>query len=325
MANMLKFSVIICAYTEDRWDDLIASVSSVKAQIYQPEQVIVVVDHNDQLFERTRMQFPEAHILKNKYEQGLSGARNTGIGIATGEIVAFMDEDAIAAPDWLYYLAKNYTDSTVMGVGGLIEPNWKNVRPIWFPREFDWVVGCTYLGQPVQAASVRNLIGCNMSFRRTVFEGIGLFRNGVGRVGTIPLGGEETEICIRARQKWPTQHFIFEPLAVVLHHVPENRGKFEYFRSRCYSEGLSKALISRFVGTRNSTHSERIYTLSVLPRGVFKGLADVFHGDFSGPLRSLAIVTGLFVTTLGFIAGNLSKTLVGTNAIPALEKIPENG
>lgn len=318
---MLRFTVIICAYTEDRWADLISSVSSVRTQSYPPDQIIVVIDHNRRLWDRARAQFPDITLLENNDERGLSGARNTGIAAATGDIIAFMDEDAIANPDWLNLLNENFADPKVMGVGGPIIPQWENGRPAWFPGEFDWVVGCTYIGLPEQTAPVRNLIGCNMSFRREVFEGIGIFRNGIGRVGAIPVGCEETEICIRARQKWTDGNFIFEPRASVLHTVPEKRKKFEYFRSRCYGEGISKALISRFVGQKDGTQSEWTYTLNVLPRGVLRGFGDLLRGDFAGIQRAFAIVAGLLITTSGFLVGKFSKTYVDTSDVPMLAKV----
>lgn len=318
----MKFTVIICAYTEDRWEALLSAVSSIKAQSYLPAELIVVIDHNQRLFERASAQFQNVHVIENRDERGLSGARNTGIALATGDAIAFIDEDASAAPDWLHFLDENFADPRVMGVGGTITPHWENGRPHWFPREFDWVVGCTYLGLPEQTAPVRNLIGCNMSFRREIFENAGIFRNGIGRVGTIPVGCEETEICIRARQKWIGKNFIFEPRAQVLHQVPANRKKFAYFRSRCYGEGISKALISRFIGAKDGTQSEWTYTLRTLPRGIVNGLADLLQGDFAGLLRALAIIAGLFITTLGFIVGNLSIAQVNANAVPVLEKAP---
>ena len=318
---MLKFSVIICAYTEDRWNDLIASVSSVKAQSYPPEEIIVVIDHNQQLLNRARAEFSDITLLENIDERGLSGARNTGIAAATGDFIAFMDEDATASPDWLKMLNENFADPNVMGVGGAIIPNWENGRPAWFPREFEWVVGCTYTGLPEQTSPVRNLIGCNMSFRRQIFDGVGNFRNGIGRVGTIPVGCEETEICIRARQKWLDGNFIFEPRASVLHNVPEKRKNFEYFRSRCYGEGISKALISRYVGEKDGTQSEWTYTLNVLPRGVFRGIMDLLHGDLTGLQRAFVIIAGLLITTTGFLVGKLSKKQVDTGITPRLANV----
>src|SRR5439155_542168 len=79
-------------------------------------------------------------------------ARTTGIDRADrGDVIAFLDDDAVAEPDWLETMLRAYGDGSVMAVGGRIEPLWAAGRPGWFPPEFDWVVGCTYVGLPEHA------------------------------------------------------------------------------------------------------------------------------------------------------------------------------
>lgn len=323
----LTISVIICAYTEKRWDDLLASVRSVKAQTLPPHEIIIVIDHNTPLFDRTRAEIVGVRVIESREAKGLSGARNSGIAIAQGDILAFMDEDAAAAPDWLKKLSAAYQDEQVMGVGGAIHPNWLTPRPRWFPEEFNWVVGCTYLGMPTTAAPVRNMIGCNMSFRREVFAAVGGFRTGMGRIGTLPLGCEETELCIRARQQWPARHFVYEPEAGVLHRVPAVRARFAYFRSRCYSEGLSKAAVARFVGVADGLSSEQTYTFRTLPAGVLRGIGDLFRrADFSGLGRAAAILAGLGITTLGYVTGQLTgRKRSGPDPAPGLDQSQGSG
>ena len=303
-------SVIICAYTVERWPELQAAVESIRAQTVQSKEIIVVVDHNSALLDRVKNDFQDVIALENREAPGLSGARNSGILAASGNILAFLDDDAIAAPDWLEQLGGVYQRPDVLGVGGLIRPMWKKGRPHWFPMEFDWVVGCSYRGIPQTMAPVRNLIGANMSFRRKVFEAIGGFRNGMGRVGTFPAGCEETELCIRARQRWPQMIMLYNPEARVTHLVPPGRAKARYFYSRCYAEGLSKATVSRMVGAQDGLASERTYVWKTLPRGFVDGLTDtLMRRDPSGLARAGAIVGGLAFTTAGYLMGTLSEVV----------------
>ncbi len=303
----LTISVLVCAYTENRWDGMVLSIQSLREQRLKPAQIILVVDHNKQLYQRARIEFPDVLVIENNNEQGLSGARNSGIPLATGEIIAFIDEDAVAAADWLSTLIPAYKNPDVMGAGGFIRPAWVEKKPEWFPEEFNWVVGCTYKGVPEKTGPVRNMIGCNMSFRRDAFEKVGGFRANMGRIGTIPLGCEETEFCIRLKQHWPSGSFIYEPQAKVDHRVPAMRARFSYFVARCYAEGLSKALVSQFVGTGDGLSSERTYTFRTLPQGVLHGLGDFFRGDWSGLGRAAAIVIGLIITTIGYLVGLVTQ------------------
>jgi glycosyltransferase involved in cell wall biosynthesis len=309
MANSsLDITVVICAYSNERWGDLRAAVESVRHQDLQPCEVVVVIDHNPDLYARAREGLAGAVVVENQEPRGLSGARNSGIAAASGEVIAFLDDDAIAADGWLRNLNACYTDHSVIGAGGSIEPLWQTGRPHWFPAEFDWVVGCTYRGMPLTRAPVRNLIGANMSFRRDVFDAVGGFRNGMGRLMALPAGCEETELCIRARQHWPSRQLTYEPQARVSHRVPYSRSGWRYFRSRCFAEGLSKALVARFVGAGDGLASERSYTLRTLPSGAWRGLLDSCSGaDATGVTRAGAIVAGFNLTLAGYLAGSIKQ------------------
>ncbi len=319
--SSLTTSIIVCAYTEQRWDDLVAALAGLDQQTVPITQRILVIDHNPLLLERARATFPTVSVIANREQRGLSGARNTGIAHATGDIVLFMDEDAVPEKDWLRKLLTHYESDSVMGVGGAILPNWVAGRPGWFPSEFDWVIGCTYTGMPQEIADVRNLIGCNMSFRQLVFERVGLFTDGIGRVGTRPVGCEETELCIRTRQKMPGIRMVYDPSAVVHHRVPESRGRFRYFVDRCYSEGLSKALIARHIGRSDGLSSESAYTIRTLPLGVLGGARDALRGDAAGLLRAGAIVIGFSCTALGYLWGSMQLALKGHERTAAHEQV----
>ena len=305
--NTFDASILICAYSDERWDDLIEVIKSCQKQTVAAKQIIVIVDHNEPMMERLRDSFGDIVIAPNAEKRGLSGARNTGLKLVTGSVVIFIDDDAVAGPDWLEQLARHYADPNVLGVGGPIVPMWLSGRPTWFPEEFDWIVGCTYKGMPEETAHVRSLIGCNMSLRREVFEAVGDFRTTMGRIGKYPIAGEETELCHRAQQHWPTGYFIYEPQAKVNHRVPKTRANWGYYRLRAYCEGLSKVLVYQKASSNAKLATERDYTLKTLPRGVFKGMGDAVRGDVSGVGRAAAIVAGLAITVTGYGVGTLMQ------------------
>lgn len=299
---MLRASVVICAYTDDRWDDSLAAVESAMAQDPQPYEVILVVDHNPNLQRRFADRLPGVRVVGNAGTRGLSGARNTGTGLAAGEVVVFLDDDAYAEPGWLTGLLGHYRDPEVLGVGGRASPLWATARPRWWPAEFDWVVGCTYRG--LTPGKVRNLIGSNASFRRDLFAEDG-FSTGVGRTSLDrrPLGCEETEFCIRATNANPAGYFAYDDSAVVMHRVPVARQSFAYFRSRCWAEGISKALIAETVGSKDGLAAERRYVSSTLPAGVLQGMLAALRGDWSGLQRAAVIIIGVTYTAAGYLRG----------------------
>jgi GT2 family glycosyltransferase len=300
----LDVSVIVCTYSDRRWDELTAAVESLRRQDVCPREVVVAVDNNPPLAARVRSELPDVVVVENPNRRGLSGTRNAGVAAARGDVVAFLDDDAVAEPDWLATLLACYADPRVLGAGGAVDPVWERGRPAWFPDEFDWVVGCSYRGMPLHASAVRNLIGANMSFRREVFASVGGFSAVVGRVGQRPVGCEETELCIRVLQASPGCLLVYEPRARVEHRVPATRGRLGYFLSRCFAEGLSKAAVVRLRGSRAGLASERRHALRVLPAGFAAAAGDAIASRSVASLeRGGAIALGLATTTAGYVLG----------------------
>lgn len=294
-------SVVICSYTEERWDLLINVLDSVAAQTLVPQQVILVVDYNVGLYKRLVAAVKDITLVENNGPRGLSGARNTGVGLVTSDIVAFLDDDAVAHPAWLERLTALYDDPNVLAVGGRVEPVWETGRPAHFGNEVDWIVGCTYRGMPKVATEVRNVIGANMSFRTGVIRRVGGFNVQLGRQGTKPLGCEETEICIRSIMDSPGSRVVYEPAALVRHHVPAIRGTLSYMLARSWSEGTSKAQMGHMVGHKRALGSERRYVRNTLPRAVFEGVRDWSRGAEPGGLaRAVTDLAVLAWTAAGY-------------------------
>ncbi|MGD0391373.1 MAG: glycosyltransferase family 2 protein [Acidimicrobiales bacterium] len=298
-------TVVICAYSDDRWDDLCAAVASVGAQTLQADRCVIVIDHNPELFRRAFETFPGIEVIVNTEESGLSGARNTGIIHSTGEIVAFLDDDAAAEPEWLEELVRPYLDPSIRGTGGVARADWRGGRPGWFPSEFEWVVGCSYRGLPECVAPIRNPIGAAMSFRRTVFSDVGRFDTEVGRTAAVPLGCEETMLGIRVGRHYGQGSIVQVPSAIVDHKVGAERATVRYLMKRCFSEGISKAAVARKVGRADASSSELQYVRKVLPSGIAAGVARCARGEMDGLKAAGLILLGLFCTVLGYVTGRV--------------------
>jgi cellulose synthase/poly-beta-1,6-N-acetylglucosamine synthase-like glycosyltransferase len=293
-------SVVICAYSERRWADLLRSLQSVTSQQPPPDEIVMVIDHNEPLLRRVTEHVPPGvRVLASTGPPGLSGARNTGVSASTGDIVVFLDDDAFARPGWLGALIETYGPG-VIGVGGQAVAAWDEGRPGWFPPEFDWVVGCSYLGLPEHVADVRNVFGANMSFTRDALEKAGAFDRRLGRVGSGSSGAEETELSIRARAAVAGSRILLNPAAVVDHRVPRGRSRLRYFMVRCFGEGKSKAILARVAGGQAALSTERGYVRTVLPAGVLHGIGGLLRGNLDGGRRALAIILGFTATVAGF-------------------------
>lgn len=295
-ATIVSISVVISAYTEQRFDELCQSVRSVQEQTVPARDIIVVIDQNDRLLERVRGTLTGVTVVPNERRPGLAGARNTGAAHSSGDVIAYLDDDAFAASDWLAELTRAYDRPDLLGVGGHISPRWATRRPRWFPSEFDWVVGSTYTGIPETPSQIRNPIGANMSVHRSVFDAVGGFREELGRL-------EETDFCIRTQERFPGRIWLHWPAARVVHCVLPERETWGFFTSRCHNEGLAKATMVRMTSRETGLASEWHHVRVTLPLGVARGIGDGLRGRPSGFLRAGAIIAGLSATLLGYAKG----------------------
>ncbi len=313
----MNASVIICTYSLARWDILKRAVTALRSQTVLPGEVVVVVDNNDALLTRASEELEVTAVVANRHPGGASGARLTGSEAATSSILVFLDDDAIADPEWLERLLRPFTDDRVIGVGGRLVPLWETDVPSWLPEEFFWVIGCSFPGISADGVRMRNPIAANMAVRSEVYARTGGMAAELGRSDNgqrVSGTAEETELSIRASRIYPGTYWAYAADARVRHFVPASRATFAYFIRRCRLEGAAKAILTGMTGKQSGLASERQYVRRILPHAVVSNLRRGLGGEPTGLARAAVILVGLLVTTAAY-AANLGR--LGLRSAPA--------
>ncbi|HWO43092.1 MAG TPA: glycosyltransferase [Candidatus Eisenbacteria bacterium] len=300
-----RISAVICTYR--RPDTLPGAIRSLQKQTLPATAYeVIVVDNNSndataeivQSYQR-KAGFDLHYVLETR--QGLSHARNAGIRKARAEIVAFLDDDAVAAPDWLGSLLDVYRRvPDAWAVGGKVSPIWDGARPKWLRETMLRSLSLVDWGDEERPLKwPERVIGTNFSFRKQVFSEIGLFLVDLGRRGDLLLGNEDTEIQERIHELHKV--VVYTPRAVVRHHVPVDRMTKQYFYGRAYGTGRSEAILA----ARTSDRVQLLRQTLQISRSVLASCARPWRmiGEESrfGQLQFLARRCGFLYQTMGLL------------------------
>lgn len=292
MAEQPLLSTVITSYTIDRLNDIFELLDSIKAQTYNHTETILVVERSVELFDRIKQYaeekaIPNVKVVFNHGEPGLSAARNLGVKEARGDIIAFIDDDALPSPNWAEETVKTYEDKSVIGVTGPILPLWKDEPMDWFPDELDWILSCAAWSNITDKREVRNVFGTNMSFRREAFDSSGLFlthlgAKGGGGTGKHELVGDETEFSIRVRRR-TGKRILYNPNIKAWHKVYKYRTTSPFIARRAYWEGYTKAMFNKTY--RNNGSNEKLLGVEyrLLRRILGKLLPSILKGFLKNP------------------------------------------
>jgi glucosyl-dolichyl phosphate glucuronosyltransferase len=297
-------TVVIPTHSVARWHSLVRTVASARSQTLIPAEVIVVVDHNLEMYRKVRRDLAGVTVLENAYAKGVSGNRNTGASHAQTSLVAFLDDDVIAEPDWLVRLVAPFADPRVVGTGGAIRPDWEFDRPRWIPDEFLWAVGGSYSGMPTETAPVRNVWSASMVVRRETFLAVRGFKVGFGKNGS-QNRPEDTELCLRMSAH-DGGSWMYVPDAVIRHEVPARSSTFSWFLHRCYAEGRGKVQMADMHEGAKTLGAERAYLRS-LPHAVVRNLGAALRGrGLDHALRAGGVLAGVAAAGVGTVVETVS-------------------
>lgn len=306
MAKQPLLSVVITSYTTERLNDIYELLDSLKTQSYPNLETIFVAERSTELHDRIKSYaqeggIPNPVVIFNDGEPGLSAARNLGIEQATGEIIAFVDDDVVLFPDWAEEMVKAHEDDSVIGVTGPAFPLWDDESMSWFPEEFYWIISCTGWSGWNEVREMRNAWGMNMSFKREAFEQCGLFLNEFGfHKGPI---AEDNEFSLRVRIQ-TGKPMIYCPTVRVRHRVHKYRLSQQFIRERAYWIGHSRRMLRKLYPEVDSGGDSLGQEHQLLRRIFGRLFPNIMRGFFTNPViawRRLSVtITALFFVTLGY-------------------------
>jgi len=295
----MKVSVVICTYAMDRYDVFSECVDSVLEQTYDPLEIVIVVDGNDSVFERVQDDYgglEDVVLHCNDANQGISYSRTRGAELATGDVVAFIDDDAVAEEDWVAELARVYDERDAIAVGGHAKPDWVTAKPDFFPEEFYWLVGCDERGMGEHMEELRNTYGSNISFRRDVFLSVGGYDENTGRHGDRHIQAHEAPVCIRMANEYG-KGVIYNTGAVVNHKLFDYRGDFRWLVFRSFWQGYSKRIMDLLLPEAKSDKSD--YLRQLMLEFVPDRLSDLVRKP-SVPKVKQIVTIFVFTVAVGF-------------------------
>jgi glycosyltransferase involved in cell wall biosynthesis len=243
-----KIAAVVCTYR--RAELLERALASLAAQSLPSEdyEVVMVDNGADAATAAVLARFasrPPFRLVRQPVP-GLSSARNAGVAATAAPLVAFLDDDAEAAPTWLACIARAFAEVRPRPgcVGGKIEPLFAVPRPAWFPDELMGFLSVVDWSPHARALEGGQwLAGTNIAFERALLLELGGFSPRLGRAPGDLLGMEEVVLQRRLRRRGLAIHY--DPAIVVRHHIPGDRLTRRWLHGRAFSQGISDALADR--------------------------------------------------------------------------------
>jgi len=260
----MRVSVVLCTYSLDRYSEFQEAADSVLDQCYDDVELVVIVDGRENVYEEVQSEYGDienTQVHCNDRNRGLSYSRNRGAELATGDVVAFLDDDAVARPGWIEALVDGYERYDALAVGGRLVPDWLDGEATHLPEEFYFLIGATYRGFANGEGYVRNTFSSNLSFRRETFLELGGFEEDMGKRGENNLQGGETQLCARLAEQ-TGEGVLYIPEAVVEHKIFDYRTEREWLLKRAFWQGYSKRRMEE--QDAGSTETERAFVRTLL-------------------------------------------------------------
>jgi glycosyltransferase involved in cell wall biosynthesis len=255
MSTVQSLSVLICTYNRAALlRDTLAALGAARPPADCRVEIVVVdnnsTDETPDVVRQAIVQDGWAVRYAVERRQGKGFALNTGLALATGDIIALTDDDVLPADDWLKRIVDDFRNSELTFVFGKVLPRWEVPPPpelltplasaVWGPLAL-----VDYGDEPIEYdaesfAWKRFPIGANFAVRRRALDQIGGWRTDLGKVDNSLIAGEDHELCVRL-YRCGLYLGLYDPQVTVRHFVPASRLTRKYFRRWFYWHGRTMA------------------------------------------------------------------------------------
>jgi glycosyltransferase involved in cell wall biosynthesis len=289
----------------ERLDDILELLDSVRVQTYKNLETIFVAEGSLKLLDSVKeyvsdKRMRNVRVIFNGGKRGLSEARNLAIGEATGDIIAFADDDDVLAEQWAEEIVKTFTqDKSVIGVTGSVYPRWEDASSNWLPEELYWLISCTRWRRWDEIREVRNVWGVNMAFSREAFDTCGLFPTALGYHRGPMAEDLGFSMMVRNTTK---KRIVFNPKVEVHHKVHRYRLSWRFIAERSYWIGQSRRMLKTYYP---NLENDLLSTENDLVKRIVAGLLPKSLSSFR-KLRMTLIV--LFFAGLGYLLPGIRQS-----------------
>lgn len=241
--------ITACVCTCNRYDLLLKAIKSLMRQDLDKRLYrILIIDNslNEKAYDlKVKLHNPPFFLYVVEKKLGLSNARNVGVRECGTEFIAFMDDDAVASPNWLRNILLGFEKfgSEVVAVGGKVKPVWEVNPPSWLDESLISYLSIIDLGDQYRFISNDEwLAGTNIAFRTESIINVGWFDTSLGRIGTETILLSNEEVNLLRRLQNAGKKIVYMPDAVVYHYIGRDRLTREWFRRRVFWQALSDYL-----------------------------------------------------------------------------------
>jgi GT2 family glycosyltransferase len=302
-------SIVVTTYSNARLQDTFDLLDSIRRQTYLDFEVVLVVEGSRSMYNDIASYLDDTYPLTRLFFRseslGLSAARNFGAKVSQGDIIAFVDDDAVLSPNWADQVVKSFEDPSIVAVTGPALPLWEDKTMAWLPEELYWIIGCTSWCGWTQLRTVRNAWGMNMSFKREAFESAGGFSIDMGGIKGRRLHGEETEFSLRVIQK-TGKKIVYNPCTAVGHKVPSRRLTTRAIIKTSFWMGYTRRQLQTLFPKKNKTEDVLQPEHELLRNMAVNLFPNMLKTFFRNPFVACRIVCVTQLALLTVIIGYLS-------------------